>query len=40
MGHRSLGPEVMRGGGGVRILWAVDIKGQRERKGEDYGIQK
>lgn len=30
----------MRGAGSVRVLWTMDIKGQRERKGKESGIQK
>lgn len=26
--------------GGIRTLWTVDIKGQRERKGEESGFQR
>lgn len=40
MPQESLGTEVMREVDGIRILCTVGIKGQRERRGEESGIQR
>lgn len=38
--QESLGTGVMRGVGGIRILCTADIKGQRDGRGEESGIQR